>query len=180
MITKTNLYGIMRPWIVFMIFLFTTLGVELLRSVRAEVDDRETSLYPYQESIDYDKDEVITEADLARASQNPIADLVSLPLQSNFSFLENSGNLVYNLNLQPVIPVSLNQDWNLVTRTIFPVFALENSPPGFDRIGLGDINTSLFFSPVDSGDLNLGLWSCPIISYCYSREFWLRQMDCGS
>lgn len=158
-ITKSTLNRMIRHWFVCMIPVVTGLGLGPLSSVSAETDP---SLYPYQESIDYNKDGVITEGDLARASQNPVADLVSLPIQSNVSFLENTGDLIYNLNLQPVIPFSLNKDWSLITRTIIPVFALEDPPPSFDKVGLGDVNTSLFFSPVNSGKLIWGFG--PVLS----------------
>lgn len=103
------------------------------------------------------------EGSLARASQNPVASLISLPLQSNFFFQEDTGDLLYNLNVQPVVPFSLNEDWNLITRTIIPFFALENAPSGFDSVGLGDINTSLFFSPTRSGRV---IWGAgPILSF---------------
>ena len=60
-------------------------------------------------------------ADLAQKSQNPVGDLISLPLQNNFLFSEDGGDLTWNLNIQPVVPISLNEDWNLITRTILPV-----------------------------------------------------------
>jgi hypothetical protein len=103
------------------------------------------------------------EGSLARASQNPVANLISLPLQNNFLFQEDTGDLLYNLNVQPVVPFNLNEDWNLITRTIIPFFAVENAPAGFDSVGLGDINTSLFFSPAKSGRL---IWGAgPILSF---------------
>jgi hypothetical protein len=103
------------------------------------------------------------EGSLARASQNPVANLISLPLQNNFLFQEDTGDLLYNLNVQPVIPFNLNDDWNLITRTIVPFFALESAPSGFDSVGLGDINTTLFFSPVNSGGLIWGVG--PVLSF---------------
>ena len=70
------------------------------------------------------------EGSLARASQNPVASLISLPLQSNFSFREDTGDLLYNLNVQPVVRFNLNEDWNLISRTSVPFFAMENAPGG--------------------------------------------------
>ena len=100
----------------------------------------------YDPAIDYDGDGDTDEADLARAAQNPVADMISLPFQNNFLF-DSAFDSVWNLNIQPVIPFSLNDDWNLITRTIFPVLYTEDQPQMFDSFGLGDINTSLFFSP---------------------------------
>lgn len=52
-------------------------------------------------------------------------------------------------NIQPVIPVSLNADWNLITRVIVPIVSQDDIPPGArDQFGLGDTTVSLFFSPV--------------------------------
>lgn len=59
---------------------------------------------------------------LAKAAQNPVGDLISLPFQNNTNFgfgpYERTQNV---LNIQPVVPISLGSDWNLITRTIFPV-----------------------------------------------------------
>src|SRR4051794_10716675 len=59
--------------------------------------------------------------DLAKAAQNPIADMISVPLQSNFNFhVAPHDQLQYVLNIQPVVPVALNAEWNLITRWITP------------------------------------------------------------
>ena len=87
--------------------------------------------------------------DLRQDAQNPIANLISLPFQNNTNFgvgqLDNTQNV---LNIQPVIPISLNQDWNLITRSIMPVIY---QPPLFQGddtdFGLGDFTPSFFFSP---------------------------------
>jgi len=85
--------------------------------------------------------------DLARKSQNPISDLVSLPLQSNFDIGFEPGNRTrYVGNLQPVVPVKLNEQWNLVNRIIVPFV---NAPIGPDNRsdGIGDSIGQFFFSP---------------------------------
>jgi hypothetical protein len=88
-------------------------------------------------------------AALARKAQNPVADLISVPFQLNVNFdtgpLEKTQEI---LNIQPVIPFSLNDDWNMITRTILPVISQPAYTPGQGRKnGLGDINFSAFFSP---------------------------------
>jgi hypothetical protein len=90
--------------------------------------------------------------DLAQKLANPIASLISVPIQSNFDFGAGAdGNgFAYTLNIQPVIPFSLNNDWNLITRTIVPI-AYRDYVPGGDVAGLGDITASLFFSPKAPG-----------------------------
>lgn len=106
-------------------------------------------------------DESATE--LAKKTQNPVADLISVPLQSNFNF--NVGikdATVYVLNVQPVIPIKLSHEWNLITRTIVPVINQPSLFPGPNRIsgsawGLGDINPSLFLSPAKPGAIIWGV-----------------------
>lgn len=88
-------------------------------------------------------------AGLAKAAQNPIADMISLPLQNNTNFdtgpLDRTQNI---LNVQPVIPVNINDDWNLITRTILPVISQPAFVDGQDREnGIGDIQFSAFLSP---------------------------------
>jgi hypothetical protein len=88
-------------------------------------------------------------SDLAKAAQNPIADMISVPFQSNFNFhVGPHDQLQYVLNIQPVVPITLNHEWNLITRWITPVIS---QPPltvtGDREAGLGDINPSFFFSP---------------------------------
>ena len=63
------------------------------------------------------------QSDLAKQAQNPIANLISLPLQNNTNFNVGPDDRTQNiLNIQPVYPFSLGEDWNLITRTILPVY----------------------------------------------------------
>jgi len=90
-----------------------------------------------------------TEEQLALAAQNPIAAMVSVPFQYNYDHeigLERDGYKNY-LNIQPVIPASLNEDWNLITRVILPVVWQTDIVPGTSQSGIGDVTASLFFSP---------------------------------
>ena len=89
-------------------------------------------------------------AELAKQLANPIASLISLPLQLNYD--ENIGprdeGERWQLNVQPVIPVELNQDWNVISRTILPLISQDDVRPGAGSdSGTGDIVQSLFFSP---------------------------------
>ncbi len=99
--------------------------------------------------IDYDHDGVVDKADLARAAQNPVASMISLPLQNNLNFNVGALNHEQNvLNIQPVIPFDLNEDWNLITRTIVPVVYQPSLFPGDDHdFGISDIQFTGFFSP---------------------------------
>ena len=88
-------------------------------------------------------------AELAKKLQNPIADLISVPLQNNWDFgIGPADAMRYTVNIQPVIPVSLSTEWNLIIRTIMPViYAASPVPGGDNKAGLGDITQSFFFSP---------------------------------
>ena len=90
-----------------------------------------------------------TEADLAKKLNNPVASLISVPFQSNFDFGIGSNHTSrFTLNIQPVIPVALNKDWNLIIRTILPVIdAGSPVPGGSSQSGLGDTVQSFFLSP---------------------------------
>ncbi len=95
---------------------------------------------------------------LAKAAQNPVADLISLPFQNNTDFNFGPEEKTLNtLNIQPVYPVSLNDDWNLITRTIFPIVSQPGLAPGQDReTGLGDTTFTAFLSPREGGDITWG------------------------
>jgi hypothetical protein len=88
-------------------------------------------------------------ADLATLVQNPIAKVISLPFQNNLSFgvgPEHDPQDV--LNIQPVLPVQINDNWNVISRTIIPVEYQPSSLPGGDALGgVGDISLALYFSP---------------------------------
>ncbi len=101
-----------------------------------------------------------SQSDLAKQAQNPIANLISLPLQNNTNFGIGPDDETQNiLNIQPVWPFSINDNWNLITRTILPVISQPDFYTGGEgRInGLGDITFSAFFSPKDSPKLTWGV-----------------------
>jgi hypothetical protein len=89
------------------------------------------------------------EATLAKKLQNPVANLVSMPIQNNWDFGIGPANAMkYTANIQPVIPLSVSKDWNLIIRTIMPVIYAESPVSGgSDHYGLGDITQSFFLSP---------------------------------
>jgi hypothetical protein len=86
---------------------------------------------------------------LAKETQNPVANLISVPFQNNFNFGAGPDDrMIWIMNVQPVIPIPLTEDWNLITRTIVPIINQPSLAPGVDEaFGMGDINPSLFLSP---------------------------------
>lgn len=100
----------------------------------------------------------VDDTELAKKTQNPISDLMSLPLQYNWD--ENMGpeeeGRKSTLNIQPVLPFSISEHWNAIFRTILPVIDQKDILPNgaTDESGIGDVVQSLFFSPkapTDSG-----------------------------
>ena len=91
--------------------------------------------------------------ELARAAQNPIATMISLPFQNNTNFEFGPREKTQHImNVQPVLPFKLNDDWNLVTRTIVPIISQPGFTPGQDRKnGLGDTVFTAFLVPNDTG-----------------------------
>ena len=92
--------------------------------------------------------------DIAQKLNNPVSSLISVPLQNNFDFGggPRDEGFQYRLNVQPVIPFALGDNWNLITRTIVP-FITQEKRTGLDssETGLGDSTLSLFFSPKKPG-----------------------------
>lgn len=78
--------------------------------------------------------------ELAKQLSNPVAALISVPFQLNYDTGYASGKDKWTLNIQPVVPISISDDWNLISRTILPVVTQGDT-------GIGDITQSLFFSP---------------------------------
>jgi hypothetical protein len=89
-------------------------------------------------------------ADLAQKLSNPVSDLISVPLQLNYDEgigLGGNGSR-WTLNVQPVVPISLNADWNIISRTIVPFVSTDGIPAGAGSdTGIGDTVQSFFLSP---------------------------------
>lgn len=99
---------------------------------------------------DFD-DEMAQAAALANATLNPIASLVSVPVQNNFDWgagPQDEG-FQYKVTVQPVIPISLSENWNVISRTILPYVYQEDIIGTSTQSGLADTVQSLFFSPVE-------------------------------
>ncbi|MBW2678739.1 MAG: neuromedin U [Deltaproteobacteria bacterium] len=109
-----------------------------------------------QEEAKPDTEKAQGGGDLRSAVQNPISSLISLPFKFSFDYGAPNGEASF-LNIQPVVPVTVG-NWNLVNRAIIPLIDspgevagtpnIPNPIPGNGATGLGDINYSLYFSPV--------------------------------
>lgn len=106
------------------------------------------------------------EAELAKKLANPVASLISVPIQANYdeNFGPNEDGSVWKINIQPVIPITLNKEWNLISRTILPIIDQEDVPlKGLGESGIGDVLQSLFFSPKEPTSKGL-IWGVgPVI-----------------
>jgi hypothetical protein len=91
----------------------------------------------------------MTAEELAKAVQNPVANLISVPFQNNTNFNYGPRDGTQNvLNIQPVIPISVDPEWNVITRTIIPIVTQPGFVPGESTTtGLGDVQFSAFLSP---------------------------------
>jgi hypothetical protein len=92
-----------------------------------------------------------SDSDLAKKLSNPVADLISVPFQLNYDEgfgPRDAGR--FTLNVQPVVPIRLNEKWNLISRTILPVIQQDSPAPGIGSgFGLGDTVQSFFLSPIE-------------------------------
>jgi hypothetical protein len=97
--------------------------------------------------------------ELQKATQNPVASLISVPLQNNTNFnvgpLDRTQNV---LNIQPVIPMRVSENWNLISRIIMPlIYQPDLAQHNVGTMGLGDINPTFFLSPAKPGKLIWGI-----------------------
>jgi len=96
---------------------------------------------------------------LAKTAQNPLATMVSLPFQNNTNLNIGPNDETQNiLNIQPVWPVEINDDWNLITRTIVPVVSNPDVLTGEGRVkGIGDSTFTAFLSPRAASKITWGV-----------------------
>ncbi|RFM27303.1 hypothetical protein [Deminuibacter soli] len=108
--------------------------------------------FAQEDTSTFAKKKPVSAAELAKKLSNPVANLISAPLQNNTDYgigpYRGSKN---TLNFQPVIPVSLSKNLNLINRVILPIVTQNNiTAPGAKQSGLSDLTASFFVSPVHS------------------------------
>jgi hypothetical protein len=97
---------------------------------------------------------------LRKAAQNPVASLISVPVQNNNNFgIGPDGRVQDVLNIQPVIPVRISEHWNLISRIITPIVyqPTVSQPVNQGAFGFGDMNPSFFLSPAKPGKVIWGV-----------------------
>ncbi|MCF6312796.1 MAG: transporter [Verrucomicrobiales bacterium] len=132
------------------ILLITTAVVATLLSTSLQADDSKDTSASVSTEAKPATD--MTDADaIAKKLANPIASMTSLPLQSNFDFGggPDGDGFQYKANFQPVIPFSLSEDWNLITRTIIPFVYQENVIGDTSQNGFSDTVFSAWLSPAE-------------------------------
>jgi hypothetical protein len=104
-------------------------------------------------------------ANLAKATQNPVASLVSVPIQNNSNFDVGSYNRTQDvINIQPVIPTRVSESWMLITRVIQPiVWQPYSAANAGGQLGFGDMNPTFFLSPEKPGKLIWGVGPTMVI-----------------
>jgi hypothetical protein len=93
----------------------------------------------------------LSKEELAKLAQNPVGNLISVPFQNNTNLNAGPEERTQNiLNIQPVIPLSITNEWNIITRTILPVIS-QPAPAGDRTNGTGDTVFTGFLSPAQPG-----------------------------
>lgn len=124
------------------------------------------------------------DAELAQELTNPLADLVTVPIQMNFDRRigpADDGSKV-TTNVQPVVPFRVTESWNLISRTIVPIVYQDEVVPGAgSQFGLGDINLTLFFSPrqANAGGLIWGIGPVFLLPTATDSKLGVRKWSAG-
>ena len=120
-------------------------------------------------------------AELSKKLSNPLASLISFPIQTNFDIGMGDGSgWKMTINLQPVIPIALNKKWNLISRTIIPIIHQGSVvAPGTGQSGLGDVVQSIFISPNKSEPFIWGVGPVVLIPTATNEFLGAKQLGLG-
>lgn len=126
-------------------------------------------------------DNDISAAALNKATQNPVAALISFPFQNNWSFNQGPEKKTQDtLNIQPVIPFELNSKWNLITRTVMPVISQPLMSPGINGAsGLGNTYFTIFLSPISKSKLIWGVGPVVLLPTSTNRSLGSNRWGLG-
>jgi len=143
---------------------------------RAYAQDQSVQLAASEANATESSDEA-----LLKAIQNPVADLISVPIQNNINFgIAPYGRVQNVISLQPVIPLNLTENWMLVTRIIQPIlwqpYPDQKSGGVF---GLGDMNPTLFLAPKNPGALIWGAGPAVVIPTATSQILGQGKLSLG-
>lgn len=118
---------------------------------------------------------------IAQAAQNPVSDVISLPFQNNSNFNTGPFKKGQNiLNIQPVIPISLSKDWNLVVRTILPIVSQPKVTLNSGRVtGTGDTTLTAFLVPANAKKVIWGVGPVFLIPTTSNRRLGARRWGMG-
>jgi hypothetical protein len=118
---------------------------------------------------------------LAKATQNPVASLISVPFQNNSNFGVGPYNRTQDvLNIQPVIPARISEKWMLISRIIQPiVWQPTPSANSGGEYGIGDMNPTFFLSPAKPGKLIWGVGPAIVIPTATSTDLGQGKLSFG-
>lgn len=115
--------------------------------------------------------------EVAQKAQNPVSDLVSVPFQWNLNGgLQDPERFQNLLNIQPVLPIPLGTQWNLVQRIILPIYSTRQPREEF---GLGDTTASFFLSPLSSGAFTWGVGPVLLLPTATRASFGTGKLGAG-
>ena len=160
---------------------FAALTVAALIAVPTLAHAQNTGIVSEHKDVDKDGDK--DAADLAKQLSNPVASLISVPFQFNWDTgIGPKDADAITLNIQPVIPFKLNEDWNLISRTIVPVRWRDTPADRIDStFGLGDAVQSIFLSPsAPVGGWIVGAGPVALLPTATDPAFQGRQLGLGA
>jgi hypothetical protein len=152
--------GMLSKALLFLVILFSTALAASAQDPNPNFNKELDQESPEQQKQEAEKPDAKASAgDLAKATQNPVASLISVPLQNftdfNIGPFGRDRNTI--LQFQPVVPIQLSENWNLITRTIGALaFQPDITQAHGGTFGFGDINPSFFLSPAQPGKVIWG------------------------